>query len=118
MSGPTELARILPHNVAFEFLFTGQYYTAQDALRLGLVNKVVPSDKVMETTLDYAERILQNAPLAVRAIKEIFIQTQGLSQVEAFYHAEAMARRTKKTEDAVEGLAAFAEKREPVWRAR
>jgi enoyl-CoA hydratase/carnithine racemase len=118
VSGPTELARILPHNVAFEFLFTGQYYSAQDALRLGLVNKVVPSDKVMETTLDYAERILQNAPLAVRAIKEIFIQTQGLSQVESFYHAETMARRTKKTEDAVEGLAAFAEKREPVWRAR
>lgn len=118
VSGPTELARTVPSNIAFEFLFTAKSFTAEDALRYGLVNKVVPAEKVLEETYSFAEMILKNAPLAVRSIKEVYIRTKGLSQSEAFFHAQEMVHETNKTEDAAEGLAAFAEKREPVWRAR
>lgn len=118
VSGPTELARAVPHNVAFEFLFTGQFCSAQDALRLGLVNRVVPHDKVLDTTMEIAEKILKNAPLSLRSIKEIYIRTRALSQAEAFYHAEEMVKKANQSADAIEGLAAFAEKREPVWQGR
>ena len=118
VSGPTILTRAIPSGAAFEFLFTGEYCDAQEALRLGLVNRVVPQDKVMETTMEIVDRILSNAPLALRAIKEEHIATMGLSQSEAFFRAEEMAHKISDSEDTREGLAAFAERRAPVWRGR
>lgn len=116
VSGPTLLARTLPHNIAFEFLFTGRYCSAEDALSLNLVNRVVPKDKVMDETMSIVGEILENAPLSLRSIKEIYLRTKGLSQAEAFYHAGVMTKEVRKSQDAKEGLAAFADKRKPVWK--
>lgn len=118
VSGPTLVARSLPRTVAFEFLFTGRYFTAEEALHLGLVSYVLPKEQVMDKVRELAEMMLNNAPLSLRAIKEAYIRTQGLSLADAFFHAEAMAQPVKRTRDAEEGLAAFAERRTPVWQGK
>jgi E-phenylitaconyl-CoA hydratase len=63
--GTQRLPQQLPHAIAMELLLTGDAIDAQTAARWGLVNRVVPADKVMDTALDFARRIAANAPLAV-----------------------------------------------------
>src|SRR6266542_3734289 len=69
--GTVRTPRQLPWAVAMELLLLGDRIDAQQALRWGLVNRVVPLAELMPTALDYARRLCANAPLAVRTIKEI-----------------------------------------------
>jgi len=68
VSGPTMLAQVVPLGGAMEILFTGDFFSAQEALDLGLVNRVVPHRELMAETEALARKILANAPLAIRAI--------------------------------------------------
>jgi len=118
VSGPAILARRVPLNKAFEILFTGEPLTAQEALALGLVNAVVPPDGLLPTAERLARKILENAPLAVWAMKEATLRTLSLRQDEAYKVANLLLRQVEATQDAQEGLRAFREKRAPVWRGR
>jgi enoyl-CoA hydratase len=107
------LPRQIPYCRAMEILLTGAQLTADEALRIGLVNRVVPSDLVEDEATAMAELICRNGPLAIRAIKRSVLETSGLPLPDAFAVESRLARQVFKTSDAVEGPLAFAEKRSP-----
>lgn len=115
VSGPTILARRIPLNKAFEILFLGQFLDAHKAAELSLINKVVPADQLEATVQEYVDGILENAPLSMRAIKESSLLTRDMPQDAAFQVATRYINEINNTNDAKEGLRAFAEKRKPQW---
>ena len=88
---------------------------AGEALRLGLVNYVVPEQEVMSKAEEIAGKILQNAPLAVSAMKEAAVRGLHLSLHDRLNMAGMIFEQVRDTRDAQEGLDAFHEKRAPVW---
>ena len=116
ISGPAMLASRIPVNYALEFLFIGDFIDAQEAHRLHLVNKVVPHEELMSTVDGYVQKILQNAPLAISAIKEAAVKGQTMRLDERVELGGVMFKRVQQTADAKEGLRAFAEKRTPVFK--
>jgi crotonobetainyl-CoA hydratase len=111
----------IPKKVAMEMILTGEPITARRALELGLVNRVVPQDQVVDAALELAAKITGNAPLAVQASKRIANGIRdGRVPAEAgsweLSRSEGLAVR--RTADAAEGPRAFAEKRAPRWEAR
>jgi enoyl-CoA hydratase/carnithine racemase len=118
VSGPTLLAHRIPLNYALQYLFTGRFIQPQEALELRLVNAVVPHDELLDAAQRCAEEILENAPLAVQAIKEATLRGYAEPLAERIKIARSVADRLLQTEDAKEGIRAFAEKRKPVWQAR
>ena len=118
MGGPIRLMRAIPRAAAMELLLTGDAISASRALELGLINRVVPSEQLLDEAVAMAERICCNAPLSVRGTKEIALKTYGLSIEDAFKVSKQISARVGATEDAKEGPRAFAEKRPPVWKGR
>ena len=116
--GTQRTLRQLPYPIAMELLLTGDRISAEDALRWGLINRVVPHAQLMDAARDYARRICENAPLAVRAIKELAIRSQYMHLADGLRLEAAVQRILKQTEDAQEGPRAFAEKRKPNFRGR
>jgi enoyl-CoA hydratase len=107
----------LPLAIALELTLTGDPIDVDRAAALGLVNAVVPADRVLDVALEYAERIAANGPLALAAVKE-------LVRLAIFDAPAARARQRElqpviwASEDAKEGAIAFAERRDPVWQGR
>lgn len=118
ISGPTLLARMVPYPLAMEYLFTGEPMDAPTAQRLGLVNRVVPDGQALSAAESLAERILENAPLAVRAMKEATLKTRHLRAEDAYMLGRFLLEQVDESADSREGLLAFKEKRKPVWQAR
>ncbi|MEW6033806.1 MAG: enoyl-CoA hydratase-related protein [Chloroflexota bacterium] len=116
--GTQRLPRLIPFGIALEAIITGDPISAQDALRLGLVNRVVPGDKVMETAEALARRINENGPLAVRAAKESVYRGARMPLDEALRLETLLEAKTFLTEDAAEGPRAFSEKRKPQYKGR
>jgi crotonobetainyl-CoA hydratase len=111
----------LPRKVAMELLFTGEPITAEEALRWGLINQVVPDGTVVDAALALAERITVNAPLAVSASKRVaYGVDDGVITGDETGWSRTMREigALLKSEDAKEGPLAFAQKRQPVWTAR
>jgi enoyl-CoA hydratase/carnithine racemase len=115
MSGPCLLTEQVPHNVAMELLMTGDFVGAEDALRLNLINRVVPAAELMDTVEAMATKIRDNAPLAVRGIKEATLRGKGIDLADRLKIGRSIANRVEVSADAKEGLAAFKEKRTPHW---
>jgi len=118
--GAIRLPRRIPHHVAMEMLLFSRRMTAAEALRWGLVNRVVPRKELMQEALALAEELASKAPLAVAANKEIATSTLDLSIRDAFALQKsgklAHYQRMLRSDDALEGARAFNEKRPPVWR--
>ena len=105
------LPRQIPYALAMELLLTADMVDAQRALAMGLLNQVVPADRLMDTAYDYAERIAANAPLAVFATKQSAVEGLTLDLKSAYDNETRHSDRVFETEDAKEGPRAFAEKR-------
>jgi len=116
--GTQRLPRMIPVAKAMEIILMAQRIDAQEALRLGLVNRVVPAAEVMPTALKMAEQIQQNGPLAVRAAKEAIVRGMSLPLDEGLRLESVLQSYLLRTEDAVEGPKAFAEKRKANFKAK
>ena len=110
------LPQQIPWAIAMELLLTGNTIDAQRAYEVGLVNKVVPAERLMDEAMAYATRICDNGPLAVRTAKEIALR--ALNNEPAFVLEKTMAARVFASADAQEGPRAFAAKRKPAYTGR
>jgi crotonobetainyl-CoA hydratase len=111
----------LPRKVAMELLLTGEPLTASDAFEWGLINQVVTEGSVLDAAVALAARVTVNAPLSVQASKRIALGVDDgvITDDEPGWERTLREMRVLiRSEDAREGPLAFAEKREPVWKAR
>ena len=109
---------LVPPRVALELLLTADPIDATRAEAVGLVNKVVPDDRLVEEAQALATRIAGNAPLSVRAAKAMVYATTELHRGAAFVEAERLYEGVYLSEDAQEGPRAFKERRAPQWQGR
>jgi E-phenylitaconyl-CoA hydratase len=116
--GTQRLPRAIPWCKAAEMLLMGKVIDAQEAYRIGLVNKVVPQAEVMATAKEYAEAICKAAPLAVRAAKEAMLRGSAMTIEEGLRLENTLVASVMATEDFAEGTGAFVEKRKPSYKAK
>jgi enoyl-CoA hydratase/carnithine racemase len=109
------LSWLVPPRIAIEILLTGDPIDAARAQAYGLVNDVVPAERLRERTQQLAERIAANAPLSVLAAKRTAYLSATHSRAEAYDRAEEIWEPVYRSRDAQEGPLAFREKRTPVW---
>ncbi len=102
---------------ALEILLTGDTVDAEHAARIGLAWKVVPHDSLLDAARELAHRLVQGAPLAVRATKEVADRGRHLGWLDAVRMGETMRRVVSTTADAHEGREAWVERRPPEWTA-
>mgnify|MGYP001590727776 FL=1 len=113
MSGSTvRLRRQIPYCLAAELLLCGEHITAQQALDFGLINKVVPAGTTLEVAKEYATKICNNGPLAVKAVTRSLREHQEcMTEDAAMIASDELAGPVFASSDAKEGMRAFKEKR-------
>ena len=110
------VSRCVGRKKALELLLYGTLLKAQEALELGLVNKVVAHDELDELALDWAEDLAKRSPLAVQIAKSAFYQSEDMDYQKQFQYMNEAFARLCTTDDAKEGVAAFLGKRNPEWK--
>lgn len=113
-----EIVRSIGRKKALELMLGGERIGAREAERIGLVNRVVPAEKLEEETMALATRLAKKSPTVVRLGLRAFYDTQDMELIPALEHLQAQLGAVLATEDAAEGIAAFFGKREPVWKGR
>lgn len=114
--GAYRLPRVVGLSYAMEMLLTGEFIDAQEAVRIGLVSRVVSADRLMDEARRIAERIRDNGPMAVRMTKELVNRGLSGSLDDHFRLMREYYDRVDITADQAEGLAAFRERRQPDYR--
>ena len=112
------LPRLIGLGRALEMLFTGADVDAQEAVSIGLANRLYPTDTFMSDVLSYAERISQQSPQALRRGKQAMLASLDSSYDEALAREAEHQRAILESEDGMEGFLAFNQKRPPVWKGR
>ncbi|MCG5217073.1 crotonase/enoyl-CoA hydratase family protein [Streptosporangium sp. KLBMP 9127] len=115
--GIMRLPRRIPYHVAMEIALTGDHYPASRLYEVGLVNRITPPGQALAVALELAAKIGANAPLALAATKRVVIESADWSTEEMFEKQGPIINPVFGSKDAMEGAAAFAEKRAPQWKA-
>lgn len=112
--GTQRLPRAIPASMAMEMLLTGEPIDAETALRVGLVNRIIPQEQLRDSAVSLATKIASRGPLAIKAIKRL-VRTGMMDPQQG--HSQELQEFIQliRTKDAQEGYSAFAEKREPVY---
>lgn len=116
--GLFRLGRRLPMNVAMEAALTGDPFDAEMAFRHGLVNSLVADGEAVDSALALARRVAANAPLALRESRAIVLECTFADDEEGWRRSAEAFSRLAESDDVREGVEAFLEKRDPVWRGR
>jgi enoyl-CoA hydratase/carnithine racemase len=109
------VSRNLPRKKVMEMLLTGEPISAQEALHYGLVNKVVPGERLEEETRALAEKIAASSPFVVGLGKQAFYRQMEMPQHQAYRYAQEVMSLNALAADAQEGMCAFLDKRQPRW---
>lgn len=118
LGGTQRLPRLIPYGIAAEMIFTGKMIDAQEAYRIGLLNKVVPLDRLLPAAKEMAESICEAGPLAVRASKEAMVRGMSMSLEEGERLEMSLTPPVVNSRDFEEGIKAFTEKRKPKFEGR
>jgi len=118
MGPAVPLSRSLGRKLALEMLLTGDFIDAERAERIGLVNKVVPQDKLMDEAMNLAIKLASKSPIALQMGKQAFYTMSDMEFDKAMEYSDEMFAELCTIDDALEGINAFKEKREPVWKLR
>ncbi|WP_433957967.1 enoyl-CoA hydratase/isomerase family protein [Cytobacillus horneckiae] len=118
IGGTQLISRVMPIAVAKEILFTGKRFSAKEGKEYGLINHVYESESLLNETVELANAISENAPLSLKAIKKVVnkgsdtdLSTGIALELEAYY-------KCANSEDRLEGIYAFNEKRKPSWHGK
>lgn len=118
MGGTQRLTRAVGKYKAMELILTGDMLGAEEALKWGLVNRVVPSEFLLEEAKSLAKKIAGKAPIAVQAAKEMIIKALNVPLDDGLDEEREKFNSLFATQDQKEGMKAFIEKRKPVWKGR
>jgi enoyl-CoA hydratase len=110
--------RNVPRKKANELLLLGERWSAQEALAAGIVNRVVPASELDATVADWATRLAGKSPVIMRLGKEAMRRQMDMGLDDALDYLRAQLSLALSTEDIVEGVTAFFEKRDPQWKGR
>ena len=116
--GTQRLPRLIGANRALEMMLTGETVSPEEAYQLGLVNKLFPAETLFEETEAYARKVASGASIAIGKIKQAVYQGIDLPLNEALALERGLIEALFKTDDAQEGLTAFVEKRQPVFKGQ
>lgn len=116
--GTYYIPRLAGTQKAYELLLTGDMFSAEDALKYKLVNRVVPHGKLMEETMSMAQKISENAPVPIRMMKQILRRCLDSSLDEILLHEVPAQALCITSDDAREGFSAFLEKRKPEFKGK
>ncbi len=116
--GTQRLARLIGAGRAIEWVTTGQFYSAEEAYRVGLVNRIVPKDELIPEAIKLAQTICGNGPVAVSLAIRAVVEGVRLPLGEALKYEASLFSLTAATEDMKEGTSAFLEKRTPQFKGK
>ena len=116
--GTQRLPRLVGFGRAMEMVLTAERVDAKEAHRIGLVNRVVPKAQLMEAALELAEKIASKAPIAIQCAKEAVNRSLEVGIYEGLAHESYLHAYTCASQDKNEGVAAFLEKRKPVFQGK
>jgi len=114
--GLLRLPRRVPYHLAMEIALTGEHFTAARLHEAGLVNRLTGAGQAVAGARELAAQVAQGAPLALAATKRVIVESADWDSGEAFARQGEVIRPVFTSADAMEGAAAFAQKRPPVWR--
>lgn len=115
-TGTLRLPRLTGYTRAMEYLLMGKRITAEEALSTGLINRICPAGKALESSIETARELAERPPLAVRSILKIMEYSHNASPEQHLKLEREELAALFRTKDCVEGMNAFAEKRKPVFR--
>ncbi len=112
------LVRVIGRRRAMEMLLSGRFISAEEAERFGLVNRIVPAERLAEETMKWASELAQSSGFTLALGKRAFYEQIDMTESSAYAYAKEVIAMNCLSDDAEEGMSAFMEKRSPQWKNR